>query len=85
MAHVHPEAHEITATFAIVGPARSGKSAVLRCVFDRIAPERRGAMAPSGTGPAAGPLLDWLPLDLGTISGWHVRVHLYAIPMVAHC
>lgn len=84
MAHVHSEMREITATFAIVGPARSGKSAVLRCVFDRIAPERRGALAPSGIGPAAGPLLDWLPLDLGTLSGWRVHVHLYAIPMVAH-
>jgi hypothetical protein len=83
MAHVHPETQEITATFAIVGPARSGKSAVLRCIFDRIAPERRGALAPSGVGPAAGPLLDWLPLDLGTLGGWRVRVHLFAIPMVA--
>ena len=84
MAHVHAETREITATFAIVGPARSGKSAVLRCVFDRIAPERRGALAPSGTGPAAGPLLDWLPLDLGLLGGWRVHVHLYAIPLVAH-
>lgn len=84
MAHWHTEAKEITATFAIVGPARSGKSSVLRCVFDRIAPARRGVLAPSGTGPAAGPLLDWLPLDLGQLGGWHVQVHLYAIPLVAH-
>ena len=78
------QAKQITATFAIVGPPRSGKSAVLRCVFDRIAPERRGSLAPSGTGPSAGPLLDWLPLDLGMIGGWLVHVHLYAIPLVAH-
>lgn len=84
MAHVHAETQEITTTIAIVGPARSGKSAVLRCIFDRITPERRGALAPTGTGLAAGPLLDWLPLDLGLLGGWRVRVHLYAIPLVAH-
>ena len=84
MAHVHAGTRDITATFAIVGPSRSGKSAVLRCIFDRIAPERRGSLAPSGSGPAAGPLLDWLPLDLGMLGGWRVHVHLYAIPLVAH-
>lgn len=84
MAHVHPETQEITATIAVVGPARSGKSTVLRCIFDRLSPERRGALVPSGSGPAAGPLFDWLPLDLGVLGGWHVHVHLYAIPLVAH-
>jgi mutual gliding-motility protein MglA len=84
MAHVHAESKEVTATFAVVGAARAGKSAILRCIFDRIAPERRGALAPSGDGPAAGPLMDWLPLDLGRLGGWNVHVHLYAIPMVAH-
>ncbi len=84
MAHVHAETQEITATIAVVGPARSGKSTVLRCIFDRMSAERRGALTPSGSGPATGPLLDWLPLDLGLLSGWHVHVHLYAIPLVAH-
>src|SRR5512140_3380575 len=84
MAHLHPETQEITATIAVVGPARAGKSTVLRCIFDRMSAERRGAIAPGGAGPAAGPLLDWLPLDLGLLRGWHVHVHLYAIPLVAH-
>ena len=84
MAHLRHEAKEITATFVVVGPARAGKSTVLRCIFDRISPERRGAEAPSGEGPSAGALMDWLPLDLGLLGGWHIRVHLYALPLVAH-
>ncbi len=84
MAHLRHDAKEITATFVVVGPARAGKSTVLRCIFDRISPERRGAQAPSGEGPSAGALMDWLPLDLGLLGGWHVHVHLYAIPLLAH-
>ena len=29
-------------------------------------------------------MLDWLPLELGVIGGWHARVNLYAIPDQRH-
>lgn len=84
MAHVQPETREITATIAVVGAARAGKRAVLRCVVERIPAERRGGTDPDDPGHDSGPLLAWLPLELGRLGGWQVRVNLYAVPLVAH-
>jgi hypothetical protein len=80
VAHLIPDKRELTATLVVYGAARAGKTTVLHCINDRVAPDRRGPVDPFGAGLAVAPLLDWLPLDLGTISGWRTRVHLYAVP-----
>ncbi len=84
MAHFVPERRELTATLVVFGASRAGKTAVLHCIHDRVTPERRMTPVPFGLTPGASPLLDWLSLDLGTISGWRTRVHLYAVPGQRH-
>lgn len=79
MARVHMERQELSATMVVFGAARTGKSSILRCIHDRVAPERVQA-ASLGAPPGGLPLLDWLPLDLGVVAGWRTRVHLYAVP-----
>ncbi|HET9133079.1 MAG TPA: hypothetical protein VFN90_02165 [Gemmatimonadales bacterium] len=79
MARVDATRRAIVASIVVFGPPRAGKSAVLRAIHDRVPPARRGALPPLGAESAHAPFLDWLPLDLGTIAGWHVKVHLYAI------
>jgi signal recognition particle receptor subunit beta len=59
-----------------VGPRRAGKSALLRALRERLPGDRRDGEA----SPALGePLLDWLPLDLGPVGSWRVRLDLYAV------
>lgn len=84
MARLDPDARELTASLAITGAPRAGKSAVLRAVHQRMAPDRRGAPTAPGEGTAAPMLLDWLALDLGRIGGWTVRVNCYAVPVHRH-
>jgi signal recognition particle receptor subunit beta len=84
MARLDADRREIGATVVVYGAPKSGKTAILHCIRERVAPERRGGFAPFGSDAGVAPLLDWLPLDLGAIGGWHVRVDLYAIPDQRH-
>jgi signal recognition particle receptor subunit beta len=84
MARLDHERRALTATLVIYGAPKAGKTTILHCIQDRVAPERRGGAAPFGTDSGVATLLDWLPLDLGMIAGWQVRVHLYAIPGQRH-
>lgn len=84
MAHLVEDRQELTASLVVFGAARSGKSSVLRCVHDRVAPVRLGDRFPLGSPPSGVPLLDWLPLELGLIGGWLVRVNLYGVPAERH-
>lgn len=77
MARIVHEEQRLTATLLVAGPRGAGKSSVLRTVRERVPPSRRRD-AGSG-GRLSDPLLDWLPLDLGTIGGWRVHVDLFAI------
>ena len=79
MARLDPHRRAVIATIVVFGPMRAGKSSVLRAIHDHVPPARRGALPPLGADAAHAPFLDWLPLDLGTIAGWHVKVHLYAV------
>lgn len=80
MAQLDPLRRTVSATIVVFGPPRAGKSTVLRAIHDKVPPARRGVLPPLGADTAHAPFLDWLPLDLGTIAGWHVKVHLYAVP-----
>lgn len=77
MARLDHDARALTATLLVVGPRRAGKTSLLRTVRRRVPLARRPGDAAEGDA-AADPLLDWLPLDLGTIAGWSVRVDCYA-------
>ncbi len=84
MPRIDVERRDLTLTVAVYGAPRVGKTAILHCIQDRVTPERRGDVSPFGTDFGVAPMLDWLPLELGTISGWHTRVNLYAIPDQRH-
>lgn len=84
MARLVRDRQELTATLVVYGAARAGKSSILRCIHDRVAPARLGERHPLGSPPSGVPLLDWLPLELGVISGWQARVNLYGVPADRH-
>lgn len=84
MARLVSDRQELTATLVVYGAARVGKSSILRCVHDRVAPARLGERHPLGSPPSGVPLLDWLPLELGVIAGWQARVNLYGVPAERH-
>ena len=75
MAHLDVARRELVLTLLVVGPVRAGKQSVLAAIRDRVPPERR-----AGATSLAPGLLAWLPLALGPIGGWEVRLRLYVLP-----
>jgi len=71
---------EITCKIVYYGPGRSGKTSNLQYIYERVPAERRGSMVSLATHNERTLFFDFLPLDLGTISGFATRFQLYTVP-----
>ena len=71
---------EITCKIVYYGPGRSGKTSNLQYIYDRVPEARRGTMVSLATHNERTLFFDFLPLDLGTISGFSTRIQLYTVP-----
>jgi hypothetical protein len=73
-------ARELTCKLVYVGPGRSGKTTNLQYVHGRVPEGRRGRMVSLATHGDRTLFFDFLPLELGTISGFSTRFQLYTVP-----
>ena len=73
-------ARELTCKIVYCGPGRSGKTTNLHYIYGRIPESRRGAMVSLATQNERTLFFDFLPLDLGKISGFATRFQLYTVP-----
>ena len=71
---------EITCKIVYYGPGRSGKTTNLHHIYGRVPEDRRGNMVSLATQTDRTLFFDYLPLDLGTISGFTTRFQLYTVP-----
>jgi signal recognition particle receptor subunit beta len=71
---------EITCKIVYYGPGRSGKTCNLRYIYGCVPEERRGRMVSLATAAERTLFFDFLPLELGTISGYVTRFQLYTVP-----
>lgn len=77
---VNYASREITCKIVYYGPGRSGKTSNLQYIHRRVPLERRGEMMSLATHGDRTLFFDFLPLDLGTISGFTTRFQLYTVP-----
>ncbi len=80
MSLVNFTAREITCKIVYYGPGRSGKTTNLQYVFGRVPESRRGKMVSLATHGDRTLFFDFLPIDLGTISGFATKFQLYTVP-----
>jgi len=80
MSLVNFTSREITCKIVYYGPGRSGKTSNLQYIFGRVPEDRRGQMVSLATQSDRTLFFDFLPLDLGTISGFTTRFQLYTVP-----
>jgi len=73
-------AREITCKIVYYGPGRSGKTTNLHYVYSRVPETRRGRMVSLATQTDRTLFFDFLPIDLGQISGFTTRFQLYTVP-----
>jgi signal recognition particle receptor subunit beta len=72
--------HEITCKIVFYGPGRSGKTTNLQYIHGSLPQERKGEMVSLATETDRTLFFDFLPLDLGDISGFRTRLQLYTVP-----
>ncbi len=77
---VNYPSREITCKIVYFGPGRSGKTTNLQYIHTRVPEDRRGTMVSVATQGDRTLFFDFLPLDLGTISGFTTRFQLYTVP-----
>lgn len=77
---VNYASREITCKIVYYGPGRSGKTTNLHYIYDRVPESRRGAMVSLATQNERTLFFDFLPLELGSISGFTTRFQLYTVP-----
>jgi signal recognition particle receptor subunit beta len=71
---------EITCKIVYYGPGRSGKTTNLHYIYERVPDTRRGRMVSLATQTDRTLFFDFLPIDLGQISGFATRFQLYTVP-----
>ncbi|HTR20610.1 MAG TPA: GTPase domain-containing protein [Gemmatimonadales bacterium] len=80
MSLVNFTTREITCKIVYYGPGRSGKTTNLHYVYGRVPESRRGRMVSLATQTDRTLFFDFLPIDLGQISGFNTRFQLYTVP-----
>jgi hypothetical protein len=80
MSVVNYSTREITCKIVYYGPGRSGKTTNLMQIYAQLPEDRKGKMVSLATETDRTLFFDFLPLDLGTISGFNTRFQLYTVP-----
>ncbi len=80
MSIVNYATREITCKIVYYGAGRSGKTTNLQYIYAQVPPDRKGNMVSLATQTDRTLFFDFLPLDLGTISGFTTRFQLYTVP-----
>jgi signal recognition particle receptor subunit beta len=71
---------EITCKIVYYGPGRSGKTTNLHYIYGQVPEDRKGTMVSLATQTDRTLFFDFLPLDLGSISGFTTKFQLYTVP-----
>lgn len=80
MSLVNYATREITCKIVYYGPGRSGKTTNLHYIYEQVPDTRKGRMVSLATQTDRTLFFDFLPLDLGSISGFSTRLQLYTVP-----
>jgi mutual gliding-motility protein MglA len=77
---VNYSTREITCKIVYYGPGRSGKTTNLHYIYGQVPSDRKGKMVSLATQTDRTLFFDFLPLDLGQISGFTTKFQLYTVP-----
>jgi len=71
---------EINFKIVYYGPGLSGKTTNIKVIYEKIKQDNKGKLVSLATETERTLFFDFFPLDLGTISGYKVKFHLYTVP-----
>ncbi len=80
MAFVNYNNKEITIKIVYYGPALSGKTSCLRYIYSSKSLEKKGKLITLDTDGDRTLFFDFLPIELGKIGDYTVKIQLYTVP-----
>lgn len=80
MASISYATREISVKIVYYGPGMSGKTSNLQLIHKTVLPEHRSKLVSIATENERTLFFDFLPLDLGKIKGFKVKLQLYTVP-----
>ncbi len=80
MTYVNYAAKEINVKIVYYGPGLGGKTTNLQHIYERTAQDVKGKLITLATETDRTLFFDFMPLDVGSIKGFKVRLHLYTVP-----
>lgn len=80
MALINYSTKEITFKIVYYGPAMSGKTTNLKFIYDKLPESLKGKFTSIATQDERTLFFDFLPLDLGNIKGYTIKLSLYTVP-----
>lgn len=80
MTYVNYAAKEINVKIVYYGPGLGGKTTNLQHIYERTAADLKGKLITLATETDRTLFFDFMPLDVGEIKGFKVRLHLYTVP-----
>ncbi|MDO5576060.1 MAG: ADP-ribosylation factor-like protein [Fibrobacter sp.] len=80
MASISYATKEICVKIVYYGPGMSGKTTNLQVIYNKVLPEFRSKLTSLTTENERTIFFDFLPLDLGKIKGFNIKVQLYTVP-----
>lgn len=84
MSFVNYASREICCKIVYYGPGLGGKTANVQYLHDRTAAGARGPLISLKTESDRTLFFDFMPIDLGKISGFSTRLQLYTVPGQVH-
>lgn len=80
MALFNYTSREINAKIVYYGPGLSGKTTNIKCIYEKIVPDKKGKLITLPTYSDRTLFFDFFPLEAGEIKGYKMRFHLYTVP-----
>ena len=80
MTVINYAAREINCKLVYYGPGYCGKTTNVQYIQNHTRAERRGKLISLATESERTLMFDFMPLDIGTIGRFKVRMHLYTVP-----
>ncbi|HUV78460.1 MAG: GTPase domain-containing protein [Deltaproteobacteria bacterium] len=80
MALINSDKKEVEVKLVYYGPGRAGKTSNLEYIYKKFKKRIKGELASIKTHGDRTLFYDSLPLDIGTVKGYNIKVQLYTIP-----
>ena len=80
MALINPKKKEVQVKLVYYGPGRGGKTSNLQYIYNKFQNQIQGKLTSIKTHGDRTLFFDFLPLEIGTIKGYKVKMQFYTVP-----